>query len=83
MQLDNDLSFPPFVSITDADLAPLVRAAVDRELSDLNYGHRVAIVWLAAEYPGRDAEFIHTYLLIEHDVTIDPHVIDAFLATIR
>jgi hypothetical protein len=80
---DNDLSIPPFVPITDADLAPLVRAAVERELPNLGYGHRVAIAWLAGEYPERDAEFIHTWLLIEHNVTVNPHVIDAFLATIR
>lgn len=83
MQLDNDLSIPPFVPITEADLAPLVRAYVERELPGLDYGHRVAIAWLAGEYPDRDAYFIHDYLLIEHDVTISPELIEAFLNTIR
>jgi hypothetical protein len=83
MQFDNDLAMPPLAAITDADLAPLTRAMINRELSDIDYNHRVAIAWLATEHPDRDAEFIHTWLLIEHDVTIDPDVIDAYLATIR
>ncbi len=83
MQLDNDLSLPPFVPITDADLEPLARAAIERELPNLPYSHRVTIAWLAAEHTDRGAWFIHTHLLIEHNIDIDPRVIDAFLATIR
>ncbi len=83
MQLDNDLALPPFVPITDSDLEPLARAAIERELPNLPYNHRVAIAWLAGEHPDRDAWFIHTHLLIEHNVDIDPRVIDAFLTTIR
>lgn len=82
MQLDNDLRVPPFVPITADDLTPLVRAMVERELPGLSYGDRVTIAWLATEHPDRDAYFIHDYLLIEHDVTIYPPVIEAFLDTI-
>jgi hypothetical protein len=80
---DTDLGLPAFVPITDADLAPLVRAMVERELPNLGYDDRVAIAWLAGEYPDQDADFIHNWLLIERDVTIASEVIAAFLDTIR
>lgn len=73
----------PFVPITAADLNEAMRVQVERDLPGLDYGHRVAIAWLATEHPDWDAMRINNYLVIEHDVRLGPDLIAGFLDTIR
>lgn len=83
MQLDNDLSIPPFVAITREDERKLREKLAERDLPGLDFGHRVAIAWLAETHLGWDSMRIHNYLDIEHDITVPLYLIDAFLDTIR
>jgi len=79
MQLDNDLSIPPFVPITEADEWALAEQLAAKELPGLPYEHRVWIAYYATTNPGWDIMQIHSTLVIEHDVTVPLYLIDAFL----